>query len=120
MVVKVVVVIIIIIIMVKSLLICACPEPHMYYVRVLRAPDNSLCPKLDKPCLYDELKCGGNGGDANKPSPYAADARVVSSFAGPMSPLQAKGLYSEWRSPSLADQNVKRTDPDRGLEIVGR
>ena len=93
----------------------------MYYVRVLRAPDNSLCPKLDKPSLYDELRTKvGKEGSALGGSPYA-DPRVVSSFAGPMSPQQAKRLYSEWHSPShLADQHVKRADPDRGLERVGR
>lgn len=53
------------------------------------------------------------------------EAAVLSSVAGPMSPLQAKAFYREWRSPlhsmDLKEaKNVKRTDPDRGLERIGR
>jgi len=42
-----------------------------------------------------------------------------------MSPLQAKSFYKEWHSPSnIAERkearNVKRSDPDKGFERIGR
>ena len=50
---------------------------------------------------------------------------ISSAIAGPMSPLQAETFYKEWRSPSQTGErkeaiNVKRSDPDRGLERIGR
>ena len=53
------------------------------------------------------------------------EATKLSSVAGPMSPLQAKAFYNEWRSPYQSldlkmGVNVRRTDPDRGLERIGR
>jgi hypothetical protein len=46
-------------------------------------------------------------------------------LAGPMSPSQANEFYREWRSPSQSQERketsiVKRSDPERGLERVGR
>jgi len=51
---------------------------------------------------------------------------IPSSLLPPQSlGLQAEELYREWRSPSQgkerrAASQIKRSDPDRGLERVGR
>ncbi len=61
-----------------------------------------------------------------KPVLDKRDVPVMNSaMAGPMSPLQAESFYKEWRhSPSESERkaakNVMRSDPDRGLERVGR
>lgn len=99
----------------------AISAPIIYYVPVLRAPDNSVYPKLSTPCTYPELIAQ----ESETCQSLRMEATVLSSIAGPMSPLQAKAFYNEWRSPSQSidrkeAKNVKRTDPDRGLERIGR
>ena len=92
-------------------------EPVKYYVPVLRAIDNSTPPSLVKPRTLQELE--------NLPNPILDSPIINSALAGPMSPLQARLFYKEWHSPSNgADRkearNIKRGDPDRGMERVGR
>ncbi len=91
--------------------------PEKYFVPVLRAVDNSTPPRLSNPCTFNDLK--------TRQSPILATPVISSAIAGPMSPLQAKTFYKEWRTPSDSverkeSMNVKRSDPDRGLERVGR
>lgn len=93
----------------------------VYFVPVLRAVDNSLHPRLSAPCTLHELE-----NRQQKPVLDKRDVPVMNSaMAGPMSPLQAESFYKEWRhSPSESERkaakNVMRSDPDRGLERVGR
>lgn len=97
-------------------------EPEIYYVPVLRGVDNSTPPQLISPCTLPELK--GHG------SPLLNSSSVTSpvvghALAGPMSPSRANEFYREWRSPSQSVERketsfVKRSDPERGLERVGR
>ena len=95
-------------------------DPAVYFVPVLRAVDNSIGPKLSGPCTLQELEGRGS------PVGHKLDSPVMSgAIAGPMSPLQAQSFYKEWRSPSNRKEweeatNVKRSDPDRGMERIGR
>ena len=96
-------------------------EPEIYYVPVLRSVDNSTPPQLFSPCTLLEL---------GSQSPWLNCSTVSSpivehALAGPMSPSKARKFYREWRSPSQSGERkdasiVKRSDPDRGLERVGR
>ena len=100
---------------------CVCAtDPAIYFVPVLRAVDNCICPTLAQPCTLQQLETQGSPNIRMTESPV-----VNSALVGPMSPLQAKSFYREWRSPSnngerREAQNVKRSDPDRGMERVGR
>ena len=87
------------------------------YIPVLRSFDNTEPPKLSSPCTLQQLE--------SHQSPPLLDMKespvINSAIAGPMSPIQAKKFYNEWRSPSRKEvKNVKRSDPDRGYERIGR
>jgi hypothetical protein len=50
---------------------------------------------------------------------------IVHAYAGPLSSNKAKDFLQEWRSPSSVEEkaklfHIKRSDPDRGYEIIGR
>lgn len=93
--------------------------PAVFYVPVLRAVDNSICPSLSAPCTLEQL-------EAQKPHMDKKESPIMSSaMAGPMSLRQAKTFHKEWHSPSRSSErkevkNVKRSDPDRGMERRGR
>ena len=92
----------------------------MFYVPVLRAVDNSVCPSLSAPCTLEQLEVQQPLSD-KKESPVV----VSSAMAGPMSLQQAKSFHKEWQSPSSSSErkkvkNMKRSDPDRGMERRGR
>lgn len=95
--------------------------PAVYYVPVIRAADNTIHPRLSVPCTLQELEY-----QQQQPIVDMRDTPVINSaMAGPMSPLKAESFYKEWRhSPSEADRkaarSVMRSDPDRGLERIGR
>ena len=95
---------------------CIQTEPENFYVSVLRSVDNSSPPHLSSPCKLHEIS----------PSLDKTGTPVVGhALAGPMSPTVAEQLYREWRSPSDSLErreatNIKRSDPDRGMERVGR
>ncbi len=90
-------------------------DPPIYFVPVLRTVDNSVYPKLSHPCTLQQLKTPGSQTRVDRiESPV-----MNSALAGPMSPLQAKSFYKEWHSPSNG-KDVKRSDPDRGMERIGR
>lgn len=94
------------------------PAPAVFYVPVLRAVDNSICPSLSSPCTLEQLEV--------RSTLDRKESLVTSSaMAGPMSLLQAKMFHKEWQSPSRSSErmevkNVKRSDPDRGMERRGR
>lgn len=85
---------------------------------MLRAIDNSICPSLSAPCTLEQLK--------TQPPSDSKDSPIRSSaMAGPMSLRQAKSFHKEWHFPSRSSErkevkNVKRSDPDKGMERRGR
>lgn len=95
--------------------------PEIYYVPVVRAVDNTIHPRLAAPCTRQDLEY-----QQQRPIADKRDTPVINSaVAGPMSPLKAKSFYKEWRcSPSESERkvakSVMRSDPDRGLERIGR
>lgn len=107
----------------QSVCMCKLPSwsaaPAVFYIPVLRAMDNSICPSLLAPCTFEQLEAQKSQFD-KKDSPILSSA-----MAGPMSLSQAKTFHKEWRSPSNSLErkevkNIKRSDPDRGMERRGR
>ena len=101
-------------------------EPEIYYVPVLRSVDNSTPPQLFSPCTLPELTNQSPLLNGSSSSATGVSSPIVGhALAGPMSPLRANEFYREWRSPSQSQERketsiVKRSDPERGLERVGR
>lgn len=104
-------------------------EPEIYYIPVLRSVDNSTAPQLFSPCTLPELTNQSplfNGSSTSVAGTVTVSSPIVGhALAGPMSPSQANEFYREWRSPSQSQERketsiVKRSDPERGLERVGR
>ncbi|KAM9331374.1 ankyrin repeat and LEM domain-containing protein 2 [Gastrophryne carolinensis] len=91
------------------------------YVPLLRAEDNSLFPVIgtpwspEQPDLHSQPRFCGSPKD-----PLLA----VRAFAGPMSPSKACDFRRTWKTPPRERagfvHNVRKTDPERGEERVGR
>ncbi|XP_053327425.1 ankyrin repeat and LEM domain-containing protein 2 [Spea bombifrons] len=93
----------------------------IFYVPLLRAEDNSSPTVLgtpwspEQPDVLSQTKYSGSPKD-----PLLA----VRAFAGPMSPSKAEDFRRAWKTPPRDKaglfHNVRKTDPERGAERVGR
>ncbi|XP_069476112.1 ankyrin repeat and LEM domain-containing protein 2 [Ambystoma mexicanum] len=95
-----------------------------YYVPLLRAQDNSFSPVIGVPWSPETT-------DSVPLSPHPRFAAspmdpllAVRAFAGPMSPSKAEDFRRIWKTPprdrASFFHNVKKSDPERGVERVGR
>ncbi|XP_075131307.1 ankyrin repeat and LEM domain-containing protein 2 isoform X2 [Leptodactylus fuscus] len=92
-----------------------------FYVPLLRAEDNSSFPVIgvpwspEQPDILSQPRYCGSPKD-----PLLA----VRAFAGPMSPSKAEDFRRIWKTPPRDRagffHNVRKTDPERGEERVGR
>ncbi|KAG8597350.1 hypothetical protein GDO81_002260 [Engystomops pustulosus] len=91
-----------------------------FYVPLLRAEDNSSFPVIgvpwspEQPDILSQPRYYGSPKD-----PLLA----VRAFAGPMSPSKAEDFRRIWKTPPrdrAGFHNVRKTDPERGEERVGR
>ncbi|XP_069612200.1 ankyrin repeat and LEM domain-containing protein 2 isoform X1 [Ranitomeya imitator] len=92
-----------------------------FYVPLLRAEDNSSFPIIgtpwspEQPDILSQPRYCGSPKD-----PLLA----VKAFAGPMSPSKAEDFRRIWKTPPRNRaglfHNVRKTDPERGEERVGR
>ncbi|XP_073531954.1 ankyrin repeat and LEM domain-containing protein 2 isoform X2 [Phyllobates terribilis] len=92
-----------------------------FYVPLLRAEDNSSFPVIgipwspEQPDILSQPRYCGSPKD-----PLLA----VKAFAGPMSPSKAEDFRRIWKTPPRNRaglfHNVRKTDPERGEERVGR
>ncbi|XP_075073027.1 ankyrin repeat and LEM domain-containing protein 2 [Mixophyes fleayi] len=92
-----------------------------FYVPLLRAEDNSSFPIIgvpwspEQPDILSQPRYSGSPKD-----PLLA----VRAFAGPMSPSKAEDFRRTWKTPprdrAVFFHNVRKTDPERGEERVGR
>ncbi|XP_063820775.1 ankyrin repeat and LEM domain-containing protein 2 isoform X2 [Pseudophryne corroboree] len=92
-----------------------------FYVPLLRAEDNSSFPVIgipwspEQPDILSQPRYCGSPKD-----PLLA----VRAFAGPMSPSKAEDFRRTWKTPPRDRagffHNVRKTDPERGEERVGR
>ncbi|XP_069071369.1 ankyrin repeat and LEM domain-containing protein 2 isoform X2 [Pleurodeles waltl] len=95
-----------------------------YYVPLLRAEDHSFSPVIGAPWSPEPT-------DSISLSPqprFAASPKdpllAVRAFAGPMSPSKAEEFRRIWKTPprdrASFFHNIKKSDPERGVERVGR
>lgn len=95
-----------------------------YYVPLLRAEDHSFSPVIGAPWSPEPT-------DSISLSPqprYAASPKdpllAVRAFAGPMTPSKAEDFRRIWKTPprdrASFFHNIKKSDPERGVERVGR
>ncbi|XP_046901390.1 ankyrin repeat and LEM domain-containing protein 2-like isoform X2 [Hypomesus transpacificus] len=94
------------------------------YVPLLRDTDNSFQPVIGLPWSPDPQ--GGdfhllNCGEAGSP---IDPVMTVKAYVGPLSPSKAEEFYKLWKSPSreraMYFHGILKSDPDRGVERVGR
>ncbi|KAK2500445.1 hypothetical protein MC885_016422 [Smutsia gigantea] len=92
-----------------------------YYVPLLRAEDTSS-PVIGELWSSDQTAeashVGHSGGDPRDP------VLTLRAFAGPLSPSKAEDFRRLWKTPPREKagffQNVRKSDPERGIERVGR
>ncbi|XP_038618329.1 ankyrin repeat and LEM domain-containing protein 2 [Tachyglossus aculeatus] len=94
-----------------------------YYVPLLRAEDNSS-PVIGSPWSLDQTEDSLHpaisrfGGSPKDP------LLTVRAFAGPMSPSKAEDFHRRWKTPPRERagffHDVRKSDPERGVERVGR
>lgn len=97
-----------------------CLKGH-YYVPLLRAEDNSSFPIIGVPWSPEQP-------DMLSQPKYCVSPKdpllAVRAFAGPMSPSKAEDFRRIWKTPPRERagffHNVRKTDPERGEERVGR
>ncbi|KAM8961873.1 ankyrin repeat and LEM domain-containing protein 2 isoform 2-T2 [Pelodytes ibericus] len=92
-----------------------------FYIPLLRAEDNSSFPVIggpwspEQPDLLSQARYCGSPKD-----PLLA----VKAFAGPMSPSKAEDFRRVWKTPPRERagffHSIRKTDPERGAERVGR
>nr|XP_033810960.1 ankyrin repeat and LEM domain-containing protein 2 isoform X2 [Geotrypetes seraphini] len=93
------------------------------YVPLLRAEDNSSAPVIGVPWSPDQMDSVA----LNLPN-YAGSPKdpllTVRAFAGPMSPSKAEEFRRIWKTPPRERagffHGVRKSDPERGVERVGR
>ncbi|XP_067106196.1 ankyrin repeat and LEM domain-containing protein 2 [Osmerus mordax] len=94
------------------------------YIPLLRDTDNSFQPVIGLPWSPDPQ--GGdvhllNCGEAGSP---IDPVMTVKAYVGPLSPSKAEEFYKLWKSPSreraVYFHGILKSDPDRGVERVGR
>ncbi|XP_072271800.1 ankyrin repeat and LEM domain-containing protein 2 isoform X2 [Pyxicephalus adspersus] len=92
-----------------------------FYVPLLRAEDNSSFPIIGGPWSPEQP-------DVLSQPKYFVSPKdpllTVRAFAGPMSPSKAEDFRRTWKTPPRERagffHNVRKTDPERGEERVGR
>ncbi|XP_068099521.1 ankyrin repeat and LEM domain-containing protein 2 isoform X2 [Hyperolius riggenbachi] len=92
-----------------------------FYVPLLRAEDNSSFPIIGVPWSPEQT-------DVTSQPRYCGSPKdsllAVRAFAGPMSPSKAEDFRKTWKTPPREKagffHNVRKTDPERGEERVGR
>ncbi|XP_069817160.1 ankyrin repeat and LEM domain-containing protein 2 isoform X2 [Dendropsophus ebraccatus] len=97
-----------------------CLKGH-FYVPLLRAEDNSSFPVIGVPWSPEQT-------DIHSQPRYFGSPKdpllAVRAFAGPMSPSKAEDFRRIWKTPPRDRaglfHNVRKTDPERGEERVGR
>ncbi|KAM4808173.1 ankyrin repeat and LEM domain-containing protein 2 isoform 1-T1 [Rhinophrynus dorsalis] len=92
-----------------------------FYVPLLRAEDNSSFPVIGAPWSPEQPDFLSQPRFCGSPKdPLLA----VKAFAGPMSPSKAEDFRRIWKTPPRDRagfyHNVRKTDPERGAERVGR
>ncbi|XP_067395919.1 ankyrin repeat and LEM domain-containing protein 2 isoform X2 [Emydura macquarii macquarii] len=95
-----------------------------YYVPLLRAEDNSSAPVIGAPWSPDQsddnplTSLPRHSGSPKDP------VLSVRAFAGPMTPSKAEEFRRLWKTPPRERagffHNVRKSDPERGVERVGR
>ncbi|XP_039327522.1 ankyrin repeat and LEM domain-containing protein 2 isoform X2 [Saimiri boliviensis] len=92
-----------------------------YYVPLLRAEDTSSP-------VIGELWSPDQTAEASHVGRYGGSPRdpvlTLRAFAGPLSPAKAEDFRKRWKTPPREKagilHNVKKSDPERGFERVGR
>ncbi|KAG8455961.1 hypothetical protein GDO86_001957 [Hymenochirus boettgeri] len=92
-----------------------------YYVPLLRAEDNVSSPVIGTPWSPEQPDIISTARFSGSPKdPLLA----VRAFAGPMSPSKAEDFRKIWKTPPREKagyyHKVRKTDPERGTERVGR
>ncbi|XP_074869047.1 ankyrin repeat and LEM domain-containing protein 2 isoform X2 [Carettochelys insculpta] len=95
-----------------------------YYVPLLRAEDNASAPVIGAPWSPDQsddnplTSLPKHSGSPKDP------VLSVRAFAGPMTPSKAEEFRRLWKTPPRERagffHNVRKSDPERGVERVGR
>ncbi|NXH23045.1 ANKL2 protein, partial [Bucco capensis] len=92
-----------------------------YYVPLLRAEDNSSAPVIGAPWSPDQTDEIPQRTFCGSPKDPVLSIRA---FAGPMSPSKAEEFRRLWKTPPRERagffHNVRKSDPERGVERVGR
>ncbi|MEE6504371.1 hypothetical protein FKM82_005164 [Ascaphus truei] len=95
-----------------------------YYVPLLRAEDNSSFPVIGAPWSPEKPDLLFQPGLTRFCGSPKDPLLAVRAFAGPMSPSKAEDFRREWKTPPRERagffHNVRKTDPERGAERVGR
>ncbi|XP_005085355.1 ankyrin repeat and LEM domain-containing protein 2 isoform X1 [Mesocricetus auratus] len=92
-----------------------------YYVPLLRAEDTSS-PVIGEPWSSDQRAEASNA-DHGRNSPRDP-VMTLRAFAGPLSPSKAEDFRKRWKTPPRKKagffHNIRKSDPERGIERVGR
>ncbi|KFP81089.1 Ankyrin repeat and LEM domain-containing protein 2, partial [Acanthisitta chloris] len=95
-----------------------------YYVPLLRAEDNSSAPIIGTPWSPDKTDDGPQRTSSKYPGNPKDPVLSIRAFAGPMSPSKAEEFRRLWKTPPRERagfvHNVRKSDPERGVERVGR
>ncbi|XP_040203735.1 ankyrin repeat and LEM domain-containing protein 2 isoform X2 [Rana temporaria] len=92
-----------------------------FYVPLLRAEDNSSSPIIGVPWTKEQTDVLAQPRYCVSPKDPSLTVRA---FAGPMSPSKAEDFRRTWKTPPRERagmfHNIRKTDPERGVERVGR
>ncbi|XP_030316155.1 ankyrin repeat and LEM domain-containing protein 2 isoform X1 [Calypte anna] len=95
-----------------------------YYVPLLRAEDNSSAPVIGAPWSPDQTDESPQRTLSKYPGSPKDPVLSLRAFAGPMSPSKAEEFRRLWKTPPRERagffHNVRKSDPERGVERVGR
>ncbi|XP_064424100.1 ankyrin repeat and LEM domain-containing protein 2 isoform X2 [Latimeria chalumnae] len=95
-----------------------------YYVPLLRAEDNSSPPVISVPWSPDPSESTSCVSFQKHTASPKDPILTVRAFAGPMSPSKAEEFHKVWKTPprerAVLFHRVKKSDPDKGIERVGR
>ncbi|XP_043916235.1 ankyrin repeat and LEM domain-containing protein 2-like [Protopterus annectens] len=94
------------------------------YIPLLRAEDNSTAPVIGTPWSPDPCDTTSFATSHRHIVSPKDPVLAVRAFAGPMSPSKAEEFRRIWKTPPREKAcfflHVKKSDPDRGIERVGR
>ncbi|XP_048850179.1 ankyrin repeat and LEM domain-containing protein 2 [Brienomyrus brachyistius] len=94
------------------------------FIPLLRATDNSLQPVIGGPWSPEPSEGVPHSLIAKLPGSPKDPVMAVRAFAGPLSPSKADEFRRVWKTPprDRAEyfHNIRKSDPDRGAERVGR